>query len=109
MYENLIILEILKQFLNKGRQPDFYFYRDTHGNEVDLIIRTGRRLIPLEIKSAATFTKEFLKGIERFKNAAGERCENGYVIYNGTEEFNIKGNKILNIFIQQGMDKLGVI
>ena len=44
-----------------------HFFRDTHSNEIDLILRKHRKLIPIEIKSAATFTKDFIKGIERFK------------------------------------------
>ena len=106
LYENLIILEVLKHFHNSGKRPDIYFYRDTHGNEVDLIIRKGRRLIPLEIKSAATFTKDFLKGIERFTKAAGKKCEKGYVLYNGPDEFTIQGKRILNLLIHGGLDNL---
>jgi len=64
LYENLLILEILKIHLNAGRRPELFFYRDTHGNEVDIVLKAGRRLIPIEIKSAATFTPDFLKGIE---------------------------------------------
>jgi len=33
----------------------------------------------LDIKSAATFTPDFLKGIERFRRALGGRCSAGIV------------------------------
>ena len=106
MYENLIILEVLKKYYNSGRQPDIYFYRDTHGNEIDLIIRKQRRLIPIEIKSSATFTKDFLKGIKRFSETTGKICEPGYIFYNGAEEFNINGTTITNILKNNEPDKL---
>jgi predicted AAA+ superfamily ATPase len=109
LYENLIILELLKFFHNSGKRPDFYFYRDTHGNEVDIIIRKSRKLIPIEIKSAATFTKDFFKGMDRFMKTTREKCEQGYVLYNGAEEFNIKGKKIFNLFIHYGFQDLGII
>lgn len=96
LYENLIIVEILKKFFNSGNRPDLFFYRDTHGNEVDLIIRTGRKLIPIEIKSAATFIPDFLKGIEQFQKAAGKNCLPGFVLYNGTEEYTLKGTRVVN-------------
>ena len=108
LYENLVILEVLKRFHNAGKRPDIFFYRDTNGNEVDLIIRKKRKLIPVEIKSAATFTKEFLKGIDRFAKSAGEKCEGGYVFYNGADEFIIKEKRILNIFINDGLGRLGI-
>ena len=108
LYENLVILEIIKRYHNSGKRPDIYFYRDTHGNEVDLIIRKNRKLIPIEIKSAATFTKDFLKGIDRFADSAGEICEDGYILYNGTDSYTINGKKILNIFKDNGLAKLKI-
>lgn len=96
LFENLVITEILKGHLNCGKHPELFFYRDTHGNEVDLIIRNGRKLIPVEIKSAATFTPDFLRGIEQFQKTAGERCAPGFVCYNGSEEYTLKGIRVLN-------------
>ena len=96
LYENLVIIECLKQRLNLGKRPELYFFRDTHGNEVDLVMREERKLIPIEIKSAATFTADFLKGIDRFRRTVGERCTDGFVLYNGRERFNIKGTEVLN-------------
>ncbi len=98
-YENLVILDILKTRLNQGKRPEIYFYRDTHGNEVDLIIREGRQVVPVEIKSAATFTGSFLKGLDHFKKTVGERSTAGMVLYNGKEEFEIKGTRIFNPFL----------
>jgi len=96
LYENLVILEYLKARMNRGRRPGLYFYRDTHGNEVDLLLREGGRLIPVEIKSAATFTPDFVKGIERFRSVLGKRSAGGFVLYDGHERFTVKGTKVLN-------------
>lgn len=96
LYENLVILDILKSRLNRGKRPELFFYRDTHGNEVDLIIRQGRKLLPIEIKSAATFTPEFVKGIDNFESVVGDRCSHGFVLYNGREQYAFKGTKVLN-------------
>lgn len=101
LYENLLILEVLKSSLNGGKRPELFFYRDTHGNEVDLIIKEGRKLIPVEIKSAATFTPDFLKGIERFRKVVGDRCSKGYVLYNGLEQYTLKETRIFNPIIHE--------
>lgn len=103
LYENLVILEILKARLNRGRRPGLYFYRDTHGNEVDLVIRKKRKLIAVEIKSSATFTAEFLKGIERFQKVVGDRYSQGFVLYNGPEKFTLKKIKIFNPLLHGGL------
>ena len=39
-------------------RPDLYFFRDAHGNEVDLLIRKSGKLLPVEIKSAAIVERD---------------------------------------------------
>ncbi len=97
LYENLIILEIMKYRLNQGRRPDLYFFRDTHGSEVDLLIREQGKLFPVEIKSSATFSKSFLKGIERFRSLTSNCRADGAVLYNGDQQFQVKNVHIFNL------------
>jgi predicted AAA+ superfamily ATPase len=106
LYENLVILEVLKARLNRGKRPELFFYRDTHGNEVDLVIRQARILIPIEIKSAATFTPDFLKAIDHFASVTGDRCAQGFVLYNGNEQFTLKGTRVINPIKYAGLEKL---
>jgi len=99
LYENLVIVEILKGAHNRGIRPEVYFCRDSHGNEVDLLIRERGSLIPVEIKSAATFSPEFLKGLERFHALVGaERVTPGVVLYNGEQEFELRGVRVFDPF-----------
>ena len=109
LYENLVIQEILKSRLNRGKRADLYFYRDTHGNEVDLVIRKGSKLIAVEIKSASTFTTHFFDGIENFKNAVGVRFDRGYVLYNGHEQYVLKGIKVIDPISHGGIAELEAI
>ena len=82
LFENMVVIEALKSRLNAGREPELYFYRDNKGNEVDLLFRQNRRLIPIEIKSAMTFNTEFVKGITRFLKIAST-AQKGYIVYAG--------------------------
>jgi hypothetical protein len=82
------------------------FCRDTHGNEVDLVTKKGRKLIPLEIKSAATFTPDFLKDIDRFGKMVGDRCTPGLVLFNGNEQYTIRGTRLINPIKHGGMQGL---
>lgn len=96
LYENLIIADIVKGAQNRGIRPEVYFFRDSHGNEVDLVIREKGALTPVEIKSAATFSEDFLKGLTRFKELGLPRVAAGAVLYNGERQFNVRGVRIFN-------------
>lgn len=83
LYENLVVIELLKRRYNQEEDPELYFFRDAHQNEVDLILRRGRLLIPIEIKAATTPQEKMIRGLDRFADLAGDRVTNCYVIYNG--------------------------
>ena len=99
LYENFLIVDIVKGALNRGIRPEIYFFRDSHGNEVDLIIRENGVLTPIEIKSAGTFSMDFLKGIERFQSMGVNRIGAGAVLYNGEQSFNVRNIRIFNPFL----------
>jgi len=63
LVENLVVLELVKTRLNQGLDPNLYFFRDNHKNEVDLLYKKAHELIPIEIKSAKSFDRTFLKGL----------------------------------------------
>jgi len=96
LFENYIILELMKERLNKGLDPQLYYFRDAHGHKVDLIFQSGRQLVPIEIKAAQTFNSDFLKNLNFFQNLAGAKSGVGYVIYAGDQEQKIQSFKLLN-------------
>lgn len=96
LYENLVIADIMKSALNRGIRPELYFFRDSHGNEIDLLVREKGRLTPVEIKSAATFSTDFVKRIEWFQTLGLKRVLPGAVLYNGERPFDVRGVRILN-------------
>ncbi len=103
LFENLVVMEVLKQELNKGRDPRLFFYRDSHGNEVDLVVQRGNSFLPIEIKSSQTWHSSFLKGIHYFSDILGERAETGTVVYGGqknrsTENYRLRSyTKLMDI------------
>jgi hypothetical protein len=92
LYENLVLMELVKKRYNKGLDHNLYFYRDSNQNEVDIVYQSSRILIPFEIKSSETFSKHFLKGLKYFQNLFPKRVNNGYLVYSGNIE------KVLNDF-----------
>ncbi len=81
IFENLVVLEAFKTQYNKGVLPNLYFFRDSHGLEVDLVYEQARQLIPIEIKSTSTFNKSLLKGLNKFNTIAP--FHKGYLAYSG--------------------------
>ncbi|MBI5346405.1 MAG: ATP-binding protein [Chlamydiae bacterium] len=96
LVENLVVIDLMKFRLNQGRDPQLYYFRDTHGHEMDLIFKSGNMLIPIEIKAAETFNKDFLKNLIYFKNLVNERCDRGFLIYAGEQEQTIGLFKVLH-------------
>ena len=85
LFENLVILEAMKARYNQGLMPNLYFFRDTHGNEIDLIQQSGRELVGFEIKSTSTYNASFKKGLDRFNDKTA-KLSRRYIIYNGADQ-----------------------
>lgn len=81
IFENLVILEMLKNRLNKGKQANMYFFRDNTGNEIDLLVEEQGKLFPIEIKSGQTITNDYFKGLHFWNKISGTL--GGTVIYAG--------------------------
>lgn len=95
LFENWIILELMKASYNQAKDPHIYFYRDVTGKEVDLLIQQGSRLIPVEIKSNKTFSPSFLTGLKYFHSQAAKRVKDGAVIYGGEKKQKIDNFQLL--------------
>ena len=84
LFENMVISDFMKNDYNKGIiEPSVSFWRDSVGNEVDLIHRDGDREDAYEIKSAETFNESFLKGLKYWSKLAGPDASKLHLIYGG--------------------------
>lgn len=95
IFETFIISEIFKSRLNRGEQPTFSFWRDSNGNEIDLIIEQGAKLMPVEIKSGRTLTRDSFAGLEKWCSLAGDAAERPSLIYGGDDAYQQKGIRVM--------------
>jgi predicted AAA+ superfamily ATPase len=95
LFENMVVAEALKARLNEGEMPGLFFYRNTRGQEVDLIVRHHRKLRPAEIKGAMTYSSEMLKGLRHFQETCPDALA-GAVIYAGDMETQLNDARVLN-------------
>ncbi len=63
--ETYIINEIKKSYVNNGIEPNFYYYRDSNMNEIDLIILQDGKLNRVECKSGINFNNSAVKSFKQ--------------------------------------------
>ena len=84
LFENMIIVDFLKSRYNKGKPNNLYFWRDSLGTEIDLLVEKANSLLPIEIKSGQTITDDYFKSMSAWLRISG--MEKGWVIYAGAEK-----------------------
>ncbi|MFA6937119.1 MAG: ATP-binding protein [Treponema sp.] len=100
LFENLVVSEALKTRLNSGCEPNLYFFRDSKGLEIDLILEENNKLNLFEIKSGKSLNDEFVKNMLRFSETyskyVNESTIKGTVIYSGETYKSYKNFKYIN-------------
>ncbi len=95
LFENYVVSEIKKNRYNSGNSASLFYFRDSNGNEVDLLLEKNEQLIPVEIKSSAKYDRHFLKGINWWQRLT--HTEGGLLIYDGAQKSDDNDNtQILN-------------
>ena len=92
IFENFVINEFIKSQFNKGKRKNIYFLRVKIGHEIDCFIPESNADRMYEIKSSATFDKNFIKNIEYYNS---DRSTKSFVIYNGDENFIYKNVDVI--------------
>jgi len=83
LFENYVVLELLKQRYNDGARSNLFFWRDNSGHEIDILIDQANQVIPVEVKSGATIQKDYFKNLSFFKKIA--ETNESFVVYGGDE------------------------
>ncbi len=96
LFENMVVNEAMKNRLNKGKDPNLYFYRDKSQKEVDLLHTRANDIYAYEIKSAQSFHKDFFKGIDYLKGIFGDRLTRTAVIFDGEDELHTENDGVYN-------------
>lgn len=68
IFENMQVVEYFKWAYNSSKEPRANFYRDSAGNEVDLVSQINSKTQSIEIKSSASFKEIYNKGITKFQD-----------------------------------------
>lgn len=83
IFETAVLGEIVKTLVHRGEEPLVHFWRTSGGDEVDIVVEVGTRLVPVEVKLSSTPRPEMAGGIGRLRDALGRRVTEGYVVHGG--------------------------
>lgn len=95
IFETFVVSELVKSRLNRGERAAFSFWRDSNGNEIDVVADVGTGMMPIEIKAGQTINRDFFAGLERWTALAGERAVSPALIYGGEENHERRGTRII--------------
>jgi len=89
IFETWVVAELLKMLHHRGERPDAWFYRDSKGLEVDLLVRRPDHWLAIEVKSGATLAADSAKNLRAFMALTGGVLEGmpvrPVVVYGGDE------------------------
>jgi predicted AAA+ superfamily ATPase len=83
IFETAVIGEIMRRLSGRGERPHLYFWRTSTGVEVDLIVETAGKLIPIEIKTSATPDRSMARNIVAFRKDLYGQAVKGFVVHPG--------------------------
>ena len=97
LFENLVVNEFIKKAWNEGHETDLRFWRDSQGNEVDLLVYDGDKPLAYEIKSGETFHSDFFKGLTKWAALAGADTDHLNVIYGGQQSMATSSGQLITL------------
>ncbi len=83
LFETFVVSELVKQPFNLGQSAELFFWRDSTGNEVDVLRETANGLQAIEIKSGTTFASDWPKGVRKWQQLSGEKSLQPWIVFGG--------------------------
>lgn len=83
--ENLVLLDLLAWRDIQVPRPEVLYWRTAAGAEVDFVIETRKRLLPIEVKTSVRARPADARGLETFLDEYGDRSDGGLLLYGGDE------------------------
>jgi predicted AAA+ superfamily ATPase len=95
LFENLVVLEVLKSLRNQGLRDPLYFFRDSNGLEIDLLLDHANGLQLVEIKASQTVSAPLFKNLRTVSTLLGDRVKSQHLIYGGAERQDRTGVEVM--------------
>ena len=96
IFENYVVMEVIKHRYNRGLLNGVYFYRDSNQNEVDILLKEEGEITAIEVKSSMTYHTSFEADISQLSDWIKTPVVNKIIVYTGDFENTASEIKILN-------------
>ena len=96
IFENYVVMEVIKHRYNRGLLNGVYFYRDSNQNEVDILLKEEGEITAIEVKSSMTYHTSFESDISQLSDWIKTPVVKKVVVYKGDFENTTSDIKILN-------------
>lgn len=96
IFENYVVMEVIKHRYNQGLEGGVFFYRDSNQNEVDILLKQEGEITAIEVKSAMTYSSSFEKTLKQIDTWINVPVVNKVVVYTGDFENTAGEIKIIN-------------
>jgi len=96
VFENMIVGELEKQNYHQNLHRNYWFWRDSHSHEIDLLYSDGHSLSTYEIKSSTTIGSKMFEGLKYFKAISDDPISKQTLIYGGKEDQKRTDYKVLS-------------
>lgn len=94
LFENMVINEYIKQNYHRNLYHEFYYWRDSNGHEVDLLISNETAYDIVEIKATKTVLPKLFEGLDLLKSIGKETINRKILVYGGVENQNRNDYKV---------------
>ncbi len=95
IFESFVVSECQKYLFNTGAPAQMYFWRESNGTEIDLLIESSAGITPIEIKSGKTIASDFFKNLKKWRETAHSPQQLGGLIYAGNEMYKRQNTLII--------------
>lgn len=77
--ENYVVAEIMKTYLNSGKEPYLYYYRNKDAKEIDIVLEHDGVLNPIEIRKTSNPGTELIKVFDLLDKSSTPRSKGAVI------------------------------
>ena len=96
IFENFVVMEVIKHRYNQGLLNGVYFYRDSNQNEVDILLKQEGEITAIEVKSSMTYHSQFEQHISRLSEWIKTPITQKIIVYTGEFENTMSDIRLVN-------------
>ena len=95
LFESFVVNLLRRKMLASGTRPDLFHWRSSGGAEVDLVIRSDDKLLPVEVKYKSMPDGQDTRGMAAFRDTYAGLCSaTGIIVHAGSESMRLNATTL---------------